>query len=87
MVNPVVRAYMELQKPRQKLLDAATRVDAAYLLYQKALQALGPYPRHGWDRRALAAREDSLAAAIEEFGAVIGETGRAVSRLELRPPF
>lgn len=87
MVNPAIKGYMEVQKLRQKVDLAVARVDAAYLLHQQALEKLGPFPTHGWDRARLAGREDALLGAVENYKAVVGEVLAALSLLELRPPF
>lgn len=87
MVNPAVRAYMQLEKPRQRLDEAAARVEAAYKLYQQALAQLSPFPQHGWDRTRLAARADALAASIEAYRLAVSEVVGDLSLIELKPPF
>ncbi len=78
---------MLLSAPRERITVAGTRIDAAYLLLQQALGQVGPFPRGARELRALAAREDALAAAVEDYGAVLREALAVFSRMELRPPF
>jgi hypothetical protein len=87
MVNPVIGAYMDVQKARERLEAADRRVLAAYKLYQHTLQEYGPMPTHGWWRVKLAAHEDAVADALAQYRAVVGEIGTALATTSIRPPF
>lgn len=80
MISPVVRAYMELEKPRERVRMALARVDAAYRLHQQAFARCGPYPTHGWDRQSLAAREAALGAAVDNLRVVLAEASQSIRR-------
>jgi hypothetical protein len=87
MVNPMIGAYMDLQRAREQLEAADRRVLAAYKLYQHTLTEVGPAPTHGWWRVKLAAREDAVADALAQYHAVVGEIGTALATAAIRPPF
>jgi hypothetical protein len=87
MVNPVIGAYMDVHKARERLEAADRRVLAAYKLYQHTLRQYGPTPTHGWWRVKLAAREAAVADALAQYGAVVGEIGTALATAAIRPPF
>ena len=87
MVNPVIGAYMDIQKARERLEAADRRVLAAYKLYQRTLTQYGPAPTHGWWRVKLAAHEDAVADALAQYRAVVGELGTALATASICPPF
>ena len=87
MVNPVIGAYMDVQKARERLEAADRRVLAAYKQYQHTLKEVGPAPTHGWWRVKLAAREDAVADALAQYRAVVAEIGTALATASIRAPF
>jgi hypothetical protein len=87
MVNTLIRTYMDVQQARERLEAADRRVLAAYKLYQQTIKEFGPAPTHGWWRVKLAAREDAVADALEQYRAVVGEIGTALATASIRPPF
>jgi hypothetical protein len=87
MVNTLIRTYMDVQQARERLEAADRRVLAAYKLYQQTIKEFGPAPTHGWWRVKLAAREDAVADALEQYRAVVGEIGAALATAPIRPPF
>jgi hypothetical protein len=87
MVNPVIGAYMDLQRAREQLEAADRRVLAAYKQYQHTLTQYGPAPTHGWWRVKLAAHEAAVADALAQYHAVVGEIGTALATAAIRPPF
>jgi hypothetical protein len=87
MVNPVIGAYIDMQKARERLEAADRRVLAAYKRYQHTLTQFGPAPTHGWWRVKLAAREDAVADALAQYRAVVGEIGTVLATASFRPPF
>jgi hypothetical protein len=87
MVNPMIGAYMDLQRAREQLEAADRRVLAAYKLYQHTLRQYGPTPTHGWWRVKLAAHEAAVADALAQYHAVVGEIGTALATAAMRPPF
>ena len=87
MVNTLIRTYMEVQQACERLEAADRRVRAAYKLHQQTIKEFGPAPTHGWWRVKLAAREDAVADALEQYRAVVGEIGAALATAPIRPPF
>lgn len=75
------------RRPQSEVEAAIARIEAAYKLHQQAFERFGSYPEYGWDRQALAAREDAQCAAVENERVLLGEALRALSLLEMRPPF
>lgn len=66
-MSKVVQAYAEVERARERLSLADQRVLAAYKLYQEGLHHLGPFPAGLTARMKMAAREDALAEALEEY--------------------
>ena len=87
MVNTLIRTYMDVQQARERLEAADRRILAAYKLYQQTIKEFGPAPTHGWWRVKLAAREDAVVDALEQYRAVVGEIGAALATAPIRPPF
>lgn len=87
MINAAIRTYIDVQKARERLETADGRVLAAYKSYQHTLDEFGPAPTHGWWRVKLAAREDAVADALEQYRAAVDEIGAALATTCLHPPF
>ena len=51
------------------------------------MSEFGPAPTHGWWRVKLAAHEDAVTDALEQYHAAVGEVGTALATIGVRPPF